>query len=368
MAYEDRKPLLTRIEDLRSKRTLVCFFNFDRASVPPLPGIATQFFADAKEALFRVLRDSSASTKGVDLCLYTRGGDTNSVWPIVSIIREFDPDFEVLVPFRCHSSGTLLALGAKRIILVPLSELSPIDPSTGNQFNPADPANPQARLAISVEDVQAFRNFALEALRQAKGGEDEVFAAFGTLLQRLVTEVHPLALGNVYRVDQQIKKLGAKLLGLHPVSDRDVETVVQALASRFHSHLHVISRQEARDVLGRDQVTFADPKLADALDALLRSYEDQFALRTTFYLNEFMGETGEKAVRFIGGVVESTARSYLFETRGKITQTSKFPPNVQVQLPAGQRLPIVPGLPREYNVAIGAQGWVHNSEPKGITV
>ena len=56
------------------------------------------------------------------------------MWPIVSLIREFDKDFEVLVPYRCHSSGTLTALGAKRIVMDQLSELSPIDPSTGNQF------------------------------------------------------------------------------------------------------------------------------------------------------------------------------------------------------------------------------------------
>jgi hypothetical protein len=114
-----------------------------------------------KSRCFRVLKESAAQAKGIHVCLYTRGGDTNSVWPIVSVIREFDPDFEVLVPFRCHGSGTLLALGARRIITVPLSELSPIDPSTGNQFNPPDPFTPGSRLAISVEDVQAYAEFLL---------------------------------------------------------------------------------------------------------------------------------------------------------------------------------------------------------------
>ncbi len=116
MVYEKRKPLMERIEALRQGRALICFFNFDRTSLPGIGGISTQFHAEVKEALFRVLKESTkAGNKGVDLCLYTRGGDTNSVWPIVGILREFDPDFQVLVPFRCHSSGTLLALGAKSI-------------------------------------------------------------------------------------------------------------------------------------------------------------------------------------------------------------------------------------------------------------
>jgi len=41
-----------------------------------------------------------------------------------------------------------------------LSEISPIDPSTANVFNPQDPNNPQNRIPISVEDVMAFFDLA----------------------------------------------------------------------------------------------------------------------------------------------------------------------------------------------------------------
>ena len=76
----------------------------------------------------------------------------------------------VLAPFRCHSSGTLVALGARRILMAPLSELSPIDPSTGNQFNPSDPADKSSRLPISVKDVQAYSRFVAD---QHKVGEQK---------------------------------------------------------------------------------------------------------------------------------------------------------------------------------------------------
>ena len=84
------------------------------------------------------------------------------VWPIVSIIREYDPAFEVLVLYRCHSAGTLVALGARRIHMAPLAELSPIDPSTGNQFNTIDQVNNKARLGIAVEDVQQYGIFVFD--------------------------------------------------------------------------------------------------------------------------------------------------------------------------------------------------------------
>jgi Serine dehydrogenase proteinase len=378
MAYVDRTPLFEKIEGIRGNRALVCYFNFDRTVSPPTSsslGLTTLFHAEAKEALFRVLKDSGVEKRGVDLCLYTRGGDTNAVWPIVSLIREFDPDFQVLVPFRCHSSGTLVALGAKHIFMGPISELSPIDPSTGNQFNPLDPTDKSttARLPISVEDVQAYRSFIQESLhpghdpdKDQKGHEK--CAEFAAFLQKLVSDVHPLALGNVHRVHQQIKKLGKSLLNLHSIEKRDVGKIVEELATRFYSHLHMISRHEALEILGPEQIKFASDELAGALDEVLRAYEDQFQLRRTFFLGQHMGDEPEKTERFIGGAIESRNRSYLFETKAKITQNSKLPSNVQLQLPTGQRLPIIPGLPREYNLELTSQGWIHNKEPKGVTL
>lgn len=367
MPYEDRKQKIKKIEELRRGRRLVCFFNFDRISKPPVSGLETLFAADVKEALFRVLKETLNEGSGAaDLCLYTRGGDTNAVWPIVSLIREFDSDFEVLAPFRCHSSGTLLALGAKRIVLGPLSELSPIDPSTGNQFNPVDPVNPKNRLAISVEDVQSYRNFIAKQMKRNE--EDLSVGAIAPFVDRLVNVVHPLALGNVDRVNEQIKQLARNLLALHPIEGRDEGKVVTKFTTEFYSHLHMISRHEALAILGDDQVEMADSDLAAALDDLLRAYEDDFHLRRPFILPAFIVDDLEKDVRFIGGAVESFQWSYLFETRAKVRQFSKLPANVQVQVPVGQPMPLIPGLPREYQIDVLSEAWIHNKEPQGITV
>ena len=54
----------------------------------------------------------------------------------------------------------MIALGADEIVMSNLSELSPIDPSAANVFNPPDPMNPQNRIPISVEDVMAYFDLA----------------------------------------------------------------------------------------------------------------------------------------------------------------------------------------------------------------
>jgi hypothetical protein len=362
--YESRKPLFKAIEALRPGRTLIALMNFDRACDHPIPLTNSNFDPEVKEALFRVLKDArDGGAKAFDLWLYTRGGDTNAVWPLVSLIREFDPNFEVLVPFRCHSAGTLVAIGAKRIVLGPISELSPIDPSTGNQFNPPDPVFPQRRMPISVEDVKAYRGFIRSQVPQKDRASS--IQLLGQSLDRLVSQVHPLALGNVHRVHKQIQKLARNLLIFHGQAE-SIPEAVRSLTTRFYSHIHMINRHEAKTILG-DRVEFATEELARALDLLLRSYEDRFKLRNPFLLNVFMQDEPKKDVRFIKGVVESSHSSYLQVLSGVVTQYAKIPPNVQVQIPPGQSMPLVPGLPRDYDLRITGDAWTRNKEPQGFT-
>lgn len=362
---EARLPAIERIEKLRGRR-LVVLMNFDRPSAPNLPGLATQFDSSVKEPLFRVLKETKAGENGIDLCLYTRGGDTNAVWPIVALIREFDPSFQVLVPFRCHSSGTLLALGASKIVMGRLAELSPVDPTTGNAFNPQDPTKPGTgvRLGISVEDVQAFKEFALKLLAVGKSEEATTWREHAvSLLSILPKEVHPVALGNVYRVLRQIEVLTKKLLSLNG-APTDIEKIIRALTIECYSHQHMINRHEADEILG-DRVVHADDQLDEALDDLWGVYKKSFELWRPYALVEKMGDEALAKLRFIGGVVESTDWSYILETNLQIQQQSQLPQGVNIQVPSNQPIPLVPGLPRAFNVDMLSQRWVRNPEPKG---
>jgi ClpP class serine protease len=69
------------------------------------------------------------------LYLYTRGGNTLAAWTLVNLIRNFCKDFEVIVPFNCHSAGTLISLGANRIVMTKQATLGPIDPSVNGPLN-----------------------------------------------------------------------------------------------------------------------------------------------------------------------------------------------------------------------------------------
>jgi len=78
----------------------------------------------------------------IDLMLNTCGGDVDACEKLVSYIhaKTGDSEFRVIVPDLAKSAGTLMALGANRIIMSETSELGMIDPQFpmkdvhGNEF------------------------------------------------------------------------------------------------------------------------------------------------------------------------------------------------------------------------------------------
>lgn len=141
---------------------LVTFITSDRE------GLATRIANDAVRIINSHL-ESMGRQKEIELFLYTSGGVLMAPVRLVHLFREYCDTFKVLVPHRALSAGSLLCLGANEIVMGRLAELSPVDPSTANEFNPLDPLNPPRRIPISVEDVRAYHELA----KKQAGLQDE---------------------------------------------------------------------------------------------------------------------------------------------------------------------------------------------------
>jgi hypothetical protein len=81
------------------------------------------------DMLQSVLQQSDLS-KGLVLMLHTPGGDGLAAERIVNICKAYSGtgDFWVLVPGKAKSAGTIIALGASKILMSTSSELGPVDP------------------------------------------------------------------------------------------------------------------------------------------------------------------------------------------------------------------------------------------------
>jgi len=220
------------------------------------------------------LRKIGKKVPKIDLFLYTAGGDTMVPWRLVSMIREYCDTFSVIVPYKAHSAGTMIALGADEIVMSDLSEISPIDPSTANVFNPADPTNPQNKIPISVEDVIAF--FDLAKNKFGIKSDEDLTKIFNKFMES-TPHIHPLALGNVNRTHNLIRLIAKRLLKSHikPMRDEDIEKIVESFTEKLYSHQYFVGRKEAREELGLKSVVFADTNLAKLMSDLYAEYNQE---------------------------------------------------------------------------------------------
>jgi hypothetical protein len=212
--------------------------------------------------------------KNIDFFLYSAGGDTMVPWRLVSMIREYCDKFSVLVPYKAHSAATMIALGADEIVMSNLSELSPIDPSAANVFNPPDPTNPQNRISISVEDVMAY--FDLAKNKFGIKGDEELSRIFMKFIESN-PQIHPLSLGNVNRLHNLIRILAKRLLKSHKIQlkDDEIAKIVDYFTERLYSHQYLIGRKEAKEDLGIQTVVEADDILSKAMTDLYEEYSTQ---------------------------------------------------------------------------------------------
>ncbi|MBL7195654.1 MAG: hypothetical protein ISS64_05085 [Desulfobacterales bacterium] len=357
MSHESRKKLIEKIQKKRGSK-IISYFLSDRGVVPDgisLPGIKANIAQDVKTVFHDVLREIGKQ-QNLDLFIYTRGGDTNAVWPIVSLFREYSDNFEVLVPFRSHSAGTMICLGANKIHMSKIGELSPIDPQTGNQFNPLDDINKRTRKGISVEDLTSYYDLAKENFDLKKDVALDVF-------KELTKVVHPLALGNVKRVLSQSEFLSRKLLGLHIDTEKDkerIDKITSAFTTEFFSHLHFINRKEALEILGDEIIVYPDDELEGMMYDLLDSYTDGLKVKNNFCIFDEMGNDNQKEFELYAGIIENDAISYSYKTKLKISQRSKLPQNMNVNIQPGQHFPIIPGLPKTIYTEVLSQDWIIN--------
>jgi hypothetical protein len=253
----------------------------------------------------------------IDLFLYTRGGVPTSAYRLVKLLNEYCDTLSILVPFRAHSAGTLICLGADHIVMAKLGELSPVDPTTTSPHNPVDR---QGRpMAISVEDVREFLEFARRG---------QIFPSLRRIdtLKLLTGQTPPLALGNVSRVWREGRSIARELLSYHVRgirSESRINRILKVLTEEY-THAQYITRDKA-EAIGLPVET-PDDQLESLMTRLLDSYETQLRLREPFDAETVLGQNSTVDFHVWYGMIESTAKSYVAVGAGNVSR-----PTVQAQ-------------------------------------
>jgi len=324
---EERIKVLRRLEEKRGSK-IISYITSDRR------GLNTQLAQDAVRLIYKHLQKIDSVEK-IDMFLYTTGGNLMAPIRIVHLIREHCKRLEVLVPHRAMSAGTLLCLGADNIVMGSLAELSPVDPSTANAFNPQDPLNPSQRIPVSVEDVRAYLNLAQDqAGITSEENRTEVF-------KELTSQINPIALGNVHRVFSEIKILVESLLKTHMKKEDEklkITQIVEALTNKY-THDYPICRHEAQE-LGL-KVSRPDAETEKLMMELFTLYEDKLEMSTPFNPEGVLSGEESQEFSYETAYVESSLRTDTFKQEGVLTRIQQVPQVPQQLQQMGVRLPII---------------------------
>jgi len=342
-----RKERLEAIKNLEAicKSPIITYITGDRH-----PAISYQIADDAIRILHAHL-EIMGSQNRTNLFLYTRGGAVVAPPRIVRLIREYAKEFHVLVPYRAHSAGTSICLGADNIIMGKMGELSPIDPRTASPFNPqaaqGDPRDLATKIPIGVEDVTAYLSLASERANLISEQQKiEVFRA-------LTTQASPLALGNVQRVHNIIRLLTPELLAFQlkdPAERIKIPEITKALTETY-THDYLISRDVA-EKLGL-KVTKPDAKLETAIWQLYEIYEKDLRLREIFDPEDILGDQESTTITCDVAYIESIHKGHVNKLEVSITRQRPIVPQMPPMIPA----PTAPPTAEEFTVKLKPKGW-----------
>lgn len=331
MPHAERLKLITEIEEIRGSR-VICLVTGDRPVAPTI--IADDLLRPLYDHLLEISKSESGKTKKIDLVLYTRGGSVETPWKMVTKIRQFCQQFSVIIPYKAHSAGTMLALGTDTILMSPMGELGPIDPAL--QLRGDTPGRTFLLPDLGVEDVAAYLSFLKERARIT----DQ--AALAETVKALADHLTPTLLGRMERIYSHIRLVARKLMSLQkpPLPEATIDAIADALTEKMYAHGHGIGVDEAESLGLR--VERMDSKLDALVWKLLLDYEEEMKLLTSadassYFANEL--DSVYEEPNAIGVCIESRSARHTFRGTVRIERIRKIPSPLNLNLSFPLNLP-----------------------------
>jgi hypothetical protein len=231
---QTRQALIGEIEKLTRRRLLVYHATFQHQFGQML-GTDINLMVDLTD-------DLGNGRPPVDLMIHTPGGDANAAEQILNLLAQRGSSLRVIVPRSAKSAGTLVALGAREIVMGVASELGPVDP----------------QMAVVVGGLprfipaQAFIDSYDELIKNAHEAQANNLpaAAYGALLQT----VNIAFVNEARRQIEHSKQMGERWLmkGMYPGQQVKAQEIMGKLtAANVHqSHGRMIDAQMAKKEIG----------------------------------------------------------------------------------------------------------------------
>jgi hypothetical protein len=195
------------------------------------------------------------------LVVKSDGGSGMAALRMVHLLRQYTRRLTLLAPLNCASAATMLALGADRIGMGPLSYLTAVDTSLEHDLSPVDHTN--NLVAVSNDEVERV----IRLWKESSGRNTTV-----NPYQELYKYLQPLVIGALDRASSLSLMLCREILGYHMKDKTKADRISRQLNSSYPAHQYPITSREARR-LGLD-VFDLDPELDQLLQDLNLVYSE----------------------------------------------------------------------------------------------
>ncbi len=327
MTREDRLNYIKELEELRDSKIII-YISGDRR------GLETKIAYDVIPIIQNILINSHISKKKIELLLYSIGGDGPTALTLVTLIREYCDEFNVIVPWKALSAATLIALGANSIIMLKTGQLSPVDVSITTAYNPSiETPTGQQHLPINVEDLSGYINFSKNILGIEK--EENLIE----VLKYLTEKVHPLALGAVHRAREKNSKIASTLLQYHMKDETRIKKISDIITMGLYEHSFLINKRDAKNL--QLPIEDIDDNIERKIWDLFTKYSEILHLDQQYNQEMILGGEDEKDVEFQRAIIEyiddinenNDLKTYTYTTKRRFIRKNIKDPVLEIELP-----------------------------------
>lgn len=177
----------------------------------------------------------------LSLVLISDGGSGQAAWRIANVLRQHCNQLTIIVPSRCASAATLLALSAEKILFGPAGYLTAIDTSLEHPLNPR-PTEKEHPSRVSVDQINRVRDFINQDLKDHPCNK--------SVSEILFEKIHPVVLGELQRTSSLSKLLAKNMMSLrsNAPSPEEQSRLADKLNDAYPSHGYPIVYREAKQL------------------------------------------------------------------------------------------------------------------------
>lgn len=203
--------------------------------------------------------------------LTTNGGSADVAYRVMRSFQWHYKRIKVIVPAKCKSAGTIMAIGANELLIAKTGELGPLDVQVFDGVKSSRNSGLDFNAALSVAREEVVSSFVetFQLMTSARVSRMHAIEAAGRIAQgvasALYSQIDPMTIGAMRRSILIAMEYGMRL---SKVSNSISQEKLKKLIAGYPAHSFCIDREEAKDLFSTVRNMEDDPDILRILEQI----------------------------------------------------------------------------------------------------